>query len=463
MKRWLLILGIVVIMGSVVCHREEVGWIAVNSEPQGAAVYLDDSLTNEVTNCVLEDVPVGEHAIKLTLEGYVDWDTLVEVKAESPTTITATMTSESDTTDTTDTIPAGTLLWRYPTGGGNFTPMLTSDGTIIVSFSSSGELHALNPDGTLKWYYSMPDSFVGLIALVIDSDDNMYYRSSSPPYGILCKLDPKRNLEWEFVDFDASGAIQGCDIAPDGTLCCFYTFRVRSITSSGWQVWEYLFAFTTSLGVIGNDGTIYAFSSIETPGLEALNPDGTLKWRCTSVNPTTFMAIGYDGTIYVGTYDGGLHALSAINESGQLKWKYTVEGVILSSPVVGTDGTIYFGTGTTLNENVCLCAVTSDGNLKWRYDEIQVSFSTSAIGSDGTIYIGSRDTYLYAINPDGSLKWKYEAGAPIVSHLTIGSDGAIYFCTGYHLYAVASDSKGLANSSWPKYQHDNQCTGCVGW
>lgn len=464
MKKRLLILGVMVIIGLVVCHREEVGWIAVNSEPQGAAVYLDDSLTNEATNCMLEDVLVGEHAIKLTLDGYVDWDTLVEVEAESPTTITATMLPESDTTDTTDTIPPGTLLWRYPIGSGSFTPVLTSDGTIIISFPSSGELHALNPDGTLKWYYSVPDGSLGLTALTIDSDDNVYYKSRSSYDWKFCKLDSEGNLKWEFIaDPDASDGIQGCDIAPDGTLYCFYAHWIRSITPSGWQVWKLLFDFGIhpSIGVIGSEGTVYASSSVETPGLEALNPDGTLKWRCTSVNPTTFMAIGYDGTIYVGTYNGGLYTLSAINENGQLKWEYTIENSMLSSPVVGTDGTIYFGTGTSQGEGMYLYAVNPDGSLKWRYDEILGVFNTSAIGSDGTIYVGSRDTYLYAINPDGSLKWKYEAGAPIMSHLAIGSDGAIYFCTSYHLYAVESESEGLTNSSWPKYQADNRCSGCA--
>ena len=33
--------------------------------------------------------------------------------------------------------------------------------------------------------------------------------------------------------------------------------------------------------------------------------------------------------------------------------------------------------------------------------------SSPAIGADGTIYFGSGDTYFYAINLDGSLKWRF--------------------------------------------------------
>ena len=45
-----------------------------------------------------------------------------------------------------------------------------------------------------------------------------------------------------------------------------------------------------------------------------------------------------------------------------------------------------------------------NGSLKWKYETNRGIYSKQAIGSDGTIYVGSGDDYLYAINPDGSLK-----------------------------------------------------------
>ena len=41
------------------------------------------------------------------------------------------------------------------------------------------------------------------------------------------------------------------------------------------------------------------------------------------------------------------------------------------------------------------------GTLKWKYQTGDVILSTPVIGSDGTIYIGSNDYKLYAINADG--------------------------------------------------------------
>ena len=54
-------------------------------------------------------------------------------------------------------------------------------------------------------------------------------------------------------------------------------------------------------------------------------------------------AIGADGTIYVGSEDDNLYALTDNGTSGSLKWKYATGIVIESSPALGADGTIYVG------------------------------------------------------------------------------------------------------------------------
>ncbi|MEM2050807.1 MAG: PQQ-binding-like beta-propeller repeat protein, partial [Thermoproteota archaeon] len=51
--------------------------------------------------------------------------------------------------------------------------------------------------------------------------------------------------------------------------------------------------------------------------------------------------------------------------------------------------------------------------LKWKYRTGGMILSSPAIGADGTIYFGSDDTHLYALNPDGSLKWKYKTDGKI--------------------------------------------------
>jgi outer membrane protein assembly factor BamB len=156
---------------------------------------------------------------------------------------------------------------------------------------------------------------------------------------------------------------------------------------------------------------------------------GTLKWRYHTSDYREIIsspAIGLDGTIYFGSLNDTLYAL---NPDGTLKWSYSTNRDIYSSPAIGSDGTIYFG-----SYDHYLYALYPDGSLKWRYDAGTSIHSSPAIGSDGTIYFGQMlgeyyPGYLYALNPDGSLKWRFPTNCDIYSSPVIGQDGTIYFGT----------------------------------
>ncbi len=63
----------------VVEYPVPAGSIAVVSTPTGAEVWLDGEDTGQVTDCFLEDVPVGEHVVTLKLDGYANASTTVTV------------------------------------------------------------------------------------------------------------------------------------------------------------------------------------------------------------------------------------------------------------------------------------------------------------------------------------------------------------------------------------------------
>jgi len=67
------------------------GSIQVNSTPTGAAIELDGAATGQVTNYLFDEVPLGEHTVKLTLKDYKDWDTTVTVNEGQTETIDATL------------------------------------------------------------------------------------------------------------------------------------------------------------------------------------------------------------------------------------------------------------------------------------------------------------------------------------------------------------------------------------
>lgn len=59
----------------------------------------------------------------------------------------------------------------------------------------------------------------------------------------------------------------------------------------------------------------------------------------------TTPAVGGDGTVFVGTQDGKLYAISP-PESGTsavAKWSFQTGDKVHSSPTIGADGTVYVG------------------------------------------------------------------------------------------------------------------------
>ena len=89
--------------------------------------------------------------------------------------------------------------------------------------------------------------------------------------------------------------------------------------------------------------------------------------------------------------------------------------------------------------------------------------SSPVVGVDGTIYIGSYDGNLYALKPNGPLKWNFRTGGS-ASSPAVGADGTVYVGSDDgNLYAIDSGTgQGLANSPWPMFRHDPQHTGRVG-
>jgi outer membrane protein assembly factor BamB len=144
---------------------------------------------------------------------------------------------------------------------------------------------------------------------------------------------------------------------------------------------------------------------------------------------------------------------STVNINGLEKWRFRCAGVD-SSPVIGSDGTIYFG-----DKSWNVYAIYPNGTLKWKYQTGKRITSTPALADDGTLYVGSWDFFLYALNSSsGKLKWKFSAET-IVSSPTIDDNGIIYFGTmwdfgdGGNLYAIYPDG----TEKW-HYQTNNYIT-----
>lgn len=125
--------------------------------------------------------------------------------------------------------------------------------------------------------------------------------------------------------------------------------------------------------------------------------------------------------------------------TARLQWRAATTDPILSSPVIGADGTIYITSGDGY-----LYAFRGDGTEKWKWYGVFSSYldrGSPAIDADGTIYLQSNNQsylsgYLYAIDPRGTLKWKYKTESPFNNSPVIDDDGMIIFGAGKYVYAL---------------------------
>jgi outer membrane protein assembly factor BamB len=349
---------------------------------------------------------------------------------------------------TPGTLKWGSFISAWGQAGSSIvcSPAIGSDGSIYVIGQTDGILYAFNADGTKKWEYStdlhMP-IYSSSPAIAIDG--TIYVNAQYE--GKLYAINPNGTKKWDYLI--GSFSVSTPSISADGTIYIgTLDFRLFAINPDGTKKWEYLSPGMVYTPAIGSDGTICFCASNNQ--LCAVNPDGTKKWEYLFLGVgESSPAISSDGTIYVGCPN--YNQLYAVNPDGTKKWEFITGDRIYSSPAIGVDATIYIGSDDTK-----LYAINPDGTKKWEFFTGSRVNTNPAIGVDGTIYFGSSDSCLYAINSNGTLKWKYLSGGSVYSSPSVTKDGTVYFGSNSStLYAIYSSSNGLANSPWPKFQHDN--------
>jgi outer membrane protein assembly factor BamB len=148
-----------------------------------------------------------------------------------------------------------------------------------------------------------------------------------------------------------------------------------------------------------------------------------IKWKFLMEGMTiSSPAIDENGTIYIGA-ENFEKSLFAINKNGTEKWHYNSGGWIDASPAIEEDGVIYSG-----SMNGDLIAFYQNGTIKWRtHIGAGWTYSSPAIGNDGIIYIASvGSSKLCAVDPNGTIKWCFYAVNYIYCSPAIGNDGTIY-------------------------------------
>jgi len=310
----------------------------------------------------------------------------------------------------------GSLRWKTSISNWIYTkPLIDTNGDIY--FGADGDFLALHSDGSIKWDFY--NGYYNRSSPASDSD-TVYFGSDSQYLYALYKTDG--SLKWQ----RSIGHKIRSSVLLTGTTLYFLTLDgyLYAYSTDGTYKWRY----STSGGLsndtfpaLGSDGTIYVCGNVSSKiVLLAINPDGTLKWTYSSLNVTLYRgAVGLaSNRIYVGaTPDYSSYYFVALDTNGIEQWRYLVDSGVETTPAIGNDGTIYFGTS-----NGYVYALNPNGTLKWSYNTGgTITGSAPVIGSDGTIYIGnSSGHYLYAFNPNGTLKWRYLTGGSIQAPPSIG-------------------------------------------
>jgi outer membrane protein assembly factor BamB len=298
----------------------------------------------------------------------------------------ALLTIDAETGAILESVPLGYATDHYPS-------IHPSGEYLILRVGPRFHCYQIDPEGMLHFAWdhgiTQPSTSYGAQPLVYDEYGNtvMYLSTRSNDPG-------RRNL---------------------------HAYLVEPMSAT--ELWSTPIGDAVSQPVVGRDGTIYC-STLDTLGgdtLFAVRPDGSMKWSVdTGGSHTGPPSVGPDGTIYLGSRNGKVIAISDAYDGAHIKWT--------------------FETGD--NYEVCACVMASD---------------------DGIVYVGSRNGHLYALrdrHTEPEVLWDYNLGDGIDATAAVGPDGCMYVATRggmnpneaflYRLkpVAVSETPEGWINPGW---------------
>ncbi|MFO7734837.1 MAG: PQQ-binding-like beta-propeller repeat protein [bacterium] len=346
--------------------------------------------------------------------------------------------------------------WSYQTDGEiRSSPAIGPDGTVYIG-SYDTYLHAVAPDGSGRWKFKTGDSIYATPA--VSPDGTIYIPSRD---GNLYAVAPDGTEIWRYETGDRLSSSPA--VRPDGSVIYAGTDSgLLAVTKSGEKHWEFETKDAVdSSPVIDSNNTVYVGDDSGT--IYAVTADGKEQWQfATKSSIDASPAIGADGTLYTLSSDGLFYAF---HPDGTLWWKKFVGALsgqnMTSSPVISSDGTIFTVGNDTKKKPHNIYAFSVDGHLLWsdKHGEPFVKAS-AALGASGTLFLpGLYGVHIRDSN-NGDETTEIPVGENNFSSPALSQNGILYIGSGDgFLYAIDTESKGVADSPWPVFRGNVRRTG----
>lgn len=206
------------------------------------------------------------------------------------------------------------------------------------------------------------------------------------------------------------------------------------IFEAGGPVWGGIEIDADGVYVGSEDGNVYALDA------EA----GTERWRYATEGPVRAAPLLHENALYVHSDDGYLHVLNPAD--GALIRRIRLGDPVFDRPAFGAQGYRYDSVASApipvpgaivVGHGQDLVAVDPDsGGVRWRFTADDIITSTPAAGPDGVIF-GSFDGKIRNVHTgSGALLWSHDTGAPVAASPALFGELVIVGSRSYEVLAL---------------------------